>query len=297
MISIIIPTHNRKNVLLECLAAFAGQDFNGTFEVVLVDDGSDDGTRETVLKDACRLRLKLSYFWQENKGPAAARNLGTNNSAGDLLIFTGDDMIPERDLLKEHAAFHAAHPEESAAMLGLAAWDPRIHPSPFALWLENGGPQFGFGKFSPGEKVGAFWTANISVKKTFLTKNGIFDEDFKYPAGEDVELGMRLKKKGLEITYNPKAVVRHFHRISFSSYCRRQELAGSALGLLEEKHPESAQAPGRNLPFWKRLISAAAPILKPFIGIADAAGIPLDPRWYDIVLSYYFARGRRGMQR
>ena len=292
-LSVIIPTHNRKEILAECLSGYVLQDLKGSFELLVIDDGSTDGTSEAAVKAACP-GLTVKYFRQQGKGPAAARNLGIREASGDVLLFTGDDMLPEKNLLSEHAAFHGVHPETCAAMLGLASWDPRIHPSPFAAWLENGGPQFGFGKFSPGEKVEAFWTANISVKRSFLLETGVFDEDFKYPAGEDVELGLRLKKKGLELTYNPAAAVRHFHRVTFSSFCRRQEMAGMALRLLAEKHPGEVQVPPRELPLWKKIISAAAPLLKPLIGLADAAGIRLDPRWYDIVLSYYFTRGRRG---
>lgn len=291
-LSVIIPTRNRKTTLAECLSCYSRQDFKGSFELLVIDDGSTDGTSEAAAKAACPGH-PVKYFWQEGKGPAAARNLGIREAAGDILLFTGDDMLPEKNLLSEHAAFHSARPEAGAAMLGLAAWDPLVRPSPFAHWLENGGPQFGFGKFYAGEKVTAFWTSNISVKRSFLEENGFFDEDFKYPAGEDVELGLRLRKKGLEITYNPKAAVRHFHRVTFSAYCRRQEMAGRALRLLEQKHPEAVQVASPGLPLWKKFISAAAPLLKPLINTADAAGIPLDPRWYDIVLSYYLARGKR----
>lgn len=291
-ISVIIPTRDRKDVLLECLSGFARQDFTEPFELVVIDDGSDDGTSDAVVKAGGPGGGSLKYFRQEKKGPAAARNLGIMRATGDILLFTGDDMLPEKNLLSEHAAFHAARPESGAAMLGTAAWDPRIRPSPFAVWLENGGPQFGFGRFTPGEAVDAFWTANLSVKKAFLLQNGLFDEDFQYAAGEDVELGMRLRKKGLEIIYNPKASVRHLHRVTFLSYCRRQEIAGGAHCLFERKHPQTAPPQVPRMPFWKKFIFAFAPVLKWLIAPLDLLRVRLDPRWYDIVLSYYFEKGR-----
>jgi GT2 family glycosyltransferase len=141
--------------------------------------------------------------------------------------------------------------------------------------------------------VDAFWTANLSVKKAFLLENGIFDEDFRQAAGEDVELGMRLKKKGFEITYNPKAAVKHFHRVTFLSYCRRQKMAGRARRLIEKKHPEAEQPRLPAMPFWKKAVLKFSPALKYLFTLIDFLGVPIDPRWYDLVLSYYCEKGFR----
>lgn len=291
-ISVIIPTRDRGPVLAECLRGYAAQAYGGSFEILVIDDGSADEALESLVMAACPSPIEARFLRQPQKGPAAARNLGIREASGDILLFTGDDMLPEKGLLAAHAAFHASRPEAGAAMLGKASWDPRVRPSPFALWLENGGPQFGFGRFSPGESVEAFWTANLSVKRSFLLENGVFDEDFIYAAGEDVELGLRLRAKGLKIIYDPAASVRHFHRVDFASYCRRQEMAGRAHRLLAEKHPGTDQ-PATSAPYWKRILSSASPLLRPLVNLADLAGVRLDPRWYDLVLSYYFARGLR----
>lgn len=287
LLSVVIPARGRPALLAECLRGYAEQDYRGPFELLVVDDGS----AEPLDKVPAPAGLAVRRLRQPPRGPAAARNLGIREAAGEVLLFTGDDMLPEKGLLSAHAAFHAARPAASAAMLGFAAWDPRVRPSPFARWLENGGPQFGFGRFAPGAKVRAFWTANLSVKKNFLLEHGVFDEDFAAPAGEDVELGFRLQEKGLEITYEPAAAVRHFHRVTFSSYCRRQELAGGAHRLFLQKHPGKGEEPAAPARRWKALLSSCSPALRPLIGLADRAGVRLDPRWYDLVLSYYFRRG------
>ncbi|MDD2805455.1 MAG: glycosyltransferase [Elusimicrobiales bacterium] len=286
-ISVIIPTRDRQEVLAECLRGYAAQDYGGEFELLVVDDGSAAGAQA----EKAPAGLPVKYLRQPARGPAAARNLGIREATGDLLLFTGDDMLPEKGLLAAHAAFHAARPGSETAMLGRAAWDPRVRPSPFARWLEAGGPQFGFGKFSPGQRVSAFWTANLSVKKSFLLSHGVFDEDFAHAAGEDVELGTRLQAAGLEIIYNPEASVRHFHRVTFAAYCRRQELAGRAHALFLSKHPEQAGPAAAAAPPWKALMASASPALRYLIDLSDRAGIELDPRWYDLVLSYYFRRG------
>lgn len=286
-ISVIIPTRNRPALLAECLRGYAEQDYVGELELLVVDDGSAPGAAPVQAPAG----LDVKFLSQPPRGPAAARNLGIREAAGDLLLFTGDDMLPEKGLLAAHAAFHSARTGSGSAMLGRAAWDPRVRPSPFARWLEAGGPQFGFGKFSPGQRVTAFWTANLSVKKSFLLAHGVFDEDFAYAAGEDVELGVRLQAAGLEIIYNPEASVRHFHRVTFSAYCRRQELSGRSHALFLRKHPAQAAPEPAPAPLWKALLSSASPALRHLINLADLAGTQLDPRWYDLVLSYYFRRG------
>lgn len=291
-ISVIIPTRNRLEILTECLDSFKAQECRAQLEFIVADDGSDDGTGEAVAKMAVNWPA-LKYLRQEKKGPAAARNLGLRSASGDIVLFTGDDMLPEPGMLEAHAAYHSNNPEDNAAMLGRAYWDPRIDPSPFAKWLENGGPQFGYSNLEPGRLVKAFWTANISLKRSFLERYGGFDEDFRYAAAEDIELGIRLTGKGLLITYKPESAVRHLHRITFRSFCRRQELAGRSIALLERKHPGEAAPQNEKLPFWKTALLNLAPVLKHLITAADSAGIAFDPRWYDLVLSYYSKKGRR----
>lgn len=288
-LSVVIPTFNRKPALMECLAAFRAQQCSGEAELLVVDDGSTDGTAEAVA-GLERGPVPIKYLRQENRGPAAARNLGIRNAAGGVVLFTGDDMIPAPGMLQAHLDFHLSRPDENIAMLGLVSWHERIAVSPFMHWLENGGPQFGFSRFRQGEAVPVFWTANLSLKKDFLLGHGLFDEDFRHAAGEDVELGLRLKAAGLTVIYAPQAVCGHLHRTGFIDYCSRQEKAGAAEYLMLKKH---GVEPAAQLPAWKRCIAAFSPVLKYPVDLADKAGIGLDPRLYDLILGYYSRRGFR----
>ena len=104
-VSVLIPTYNRKHVLEQTLPTLFHQDFPADqFELVIVVDGSTDGTVEMLrsLKPRCALQI----VEQENQGPAAARNAGLMVAGGDLVLCLDDDICCERDLIKEHALAH-----------------------------------------------------------------------------------------------------------------------------------------------------------------------------------------------
>src|SRR4030042_1621138 len=116
--SVIIPTYNRKEKLEKCLKALFRQTYpRSRYEIIVVDDGSSDGTQEMVKRKEKRSPVPLHFIRQENSGPARARNVGIRESQGDLLLITGDDILAERTLLEEHWRFHWKYPEEEAAVL------------------------------------------------------------------------------------------------------------------------------------------------------------------------------------
>ena len=100
-VSVQICTFNRKILLGKCLEALFVVDFPAAdYELVLVDDGSTDGTGEKikVLQAPCR----VNYLYKEHGGLAAARNLGIRNAAGEVVLFMDDDTLADPDLLKAH---------------------------------------------------------------------------------------------------------------------------------------------------------------------------------------------------
>src|SRR5512139_3594521 len=101
-VSVIIPAYNRKSELEQLLAALAGQTLPlGSFEVIVVDDGSDDGTREWLNERRGGFAFPFSWFAQEHRGPGAARNLGMKHAAGDIFAFIDTDCIPQPDWLEQ----------------------------------------------------------------------------------------------------------------------------------------------------------------------------------------------------
>jgi glycosyltransferase involved in cell wall biosynthesis len=240
-LTVIIPTHNRTSLLLRVVEALLeqGQDIDHQFEIIVVDDGSLEPV-ETPLNELVASRgaqVRVRYFFQESRGPAAARNLGIGQAKGDLLLFLGDDILPKPGLLARHVQAHTnAHPDAHDAVLGMADLAPEYRDTPFANWWRRWNFRYQLlleGKRQPDYSF--FYTNNLSVKRAFLIENGLFDEEFRYAAYEDGELGARLSKHGLRVFFEPRAEAEHHHRIDFQSACRRMITRGKAYDMFIEK--------------------------------------------------------------
>ena len=239
-LTVIIPTYNRKDILKKCINAIIRQTYlRSDYEVIIVDDGSTDGTEGMISSTAHKSPVLLRYFKQDNKGPAAARNVGIKNANGRIFLFIGDDIIIPHNFLEEHMGWHRRYPDDNIAVLGYITWSPEIVITPFMRWLENGGPQFSFCEINDKVEVDGhkyFYSSNISLKKEFLLENKeFFDEEFPYAAFEDIELGYRLKKRGLILKYNKNAIAYHYHPTSLKSACLRMIRVGESSQILGEK--------------------------------------------------------------
>ena len=126
-LSIVVPTHNRRDALVsQTLPAIFDQDFPADeYEVIVIVDGSTDGTAEALrkLQPPCSLRI----IEQTNRGPSAARNVGIYAARGDLILFLDDDIICGQHLLKQHVAAHAD--PEPAVVYGSISVAPETPPS------------------------------------------------------------------------------------------------------------------------------------------------------------------------
>ncbi|HMS85141.1 MAG TPA: glycosyltransferase [Nitrospira sp.] len=242
-LSVIMPTYNRETILRKTLLAFASQTASpDQFEVIVVDDGSSDDTFRML--ERFKAPFALRVFTQQHQGANAARNLAIREAQGELVLITGDDMIPEPAFVEAHLKFHAEHPAELDAMLGYIDWSPEITVSPFMRFLvsPHGGQQFSFHLAQNGKAdFRLFYTSNISLKRSLLGKQAtVFDPDFTYPAYDDTELGYRLSKQGMEIHYNAMATTSHHHEMTIQSVATRQRHAGRMAHVLVSKHPEIA---------------------------------------------------------
>lgn len=241
MLSVVIPTYNRKDLLLKCLTGLLHQTASkSSYEIIVVDDGSTDKTELAVNAFMASSDVAIKYIKHEkNKGPAAARNSGTMISQGDVVLYTGDDTVAAPNLLEEHLKWHQKRPGKEIAILGHTAWARDIKVTPFMEYLETG-PQFAYQSIADpyNAQYYYFYTTNISLKKDFLNAHGYFDENFKLAMWEDTELGYRLSKRGLKIIYNKDAVVYHHHATNINNFLIRQYNAGRYAVLFMSKHQE-----------------------------------------------------------
>lgn len=205
--SVVIPTYNRKLILEKCLKALEHQHLtNGSvvsgYEVVLVDDGSTDGTLEWLQENAADFPHVRSHT-QDHLGPAAARNLGVERSVGDTIIFIDSDLVVTENFLQAHA---------DALIQGqLDVGSDRIFTYGQVINTCNfdnpTAEPYKLTDFS----AAYFATGNVAIARKWLTKAGLFDTRFQLYGWEDLELGVRLKAYGLKLIKCPSAVGYHWH--------------------------------------------------------------------------------------
>lgn len=98
-VSVIVPTYKEKKVLEDCIESLGTQTFSD-FEIIVVDDGSNDGSKE-ILKNLAKTLPNFKFFTQEHKGAGAARNLGAKHAKGEVLVFVDADMTFDKNFLKQ----------------------------------------------------------------------------------------------------------------------------------------------------------------------------------------------------
>ena len=237
-VSVVIPTFNRLEVLAEVLHALEFQQGAPAFEVVVVDDGSSDGTSGWLRSRTFNLPLRV--LSQENRGPAAARNTGVAVAQGQWVAFLGDDTVPSPGWLAAHREAHRRHGDDiHVAVLGYTGWHPRMRLNPFLRYINEHGLQFGYALIDDPEDVpfNFFYTSNISLSRDILLAEP-FDLRFPYAAWEDIEVAYRMKKRGLRMVYEKSATVAHDHPTDLGRFAARQERAGFCAVVFYRLHPE-----------------------------------------------------------
>jgi GT2 family glycosyltransferase len=215
-ISVIIPTYNRVSRLRQVIAALEKQQYPPeAFEVIIVSDGSSDGT--DAFLEAHRSLIRWRWLSQKNLGPAAARNAGVNVATGEFIVFIDDDVVPEVGLLAEHMRAHDEANREVAA-LGPLLTPQGFSMAPWVRWeQEMLMKQYDMllrGDWQPSWRQ--FYTGNASVKRTHILAAGGFNESFR--RAEDVDLACRLAAQGLDFVFTMRAAGQHYAERSYRSW-------------------------------------------------------------------------------
>ena len=207
--SVIIPAYNSEKSLGKCLESVLSQCGAGKFEVIVVDDGSTDSTAEIVRKFR-----GVKLLQQENAGPAAARNNGVRAAVGDIIVFTDDDCIAEKNWLKEMLA-PFKDTEVSGVQGAYRTRQGELMARFSQLEIEYRYKRLRRKKFI--DFIGSYSAAYR--KKDFLGVGG-FDTRFKIASGEDPDFSFRLSEKGKKLVFNPRAIVYHRHDVSLLKYLK-----------------------------------------------------------------------------
>ena len=215
-VSVVIPTYNRLSLLMKAVECLKAQDYPvECFEVIIVDDGSTDGTGEWIRSVSGRVRgIEIRPLIQHHGGPAAARNLGIEEARGDLIAFTDDDCLPQPNWLS--CLVLGLQDQACAATAGRIACAEGVGiVSRFCEYMQFN-TQSGHGE----TYIDKLNTANALCPTELLRSIGGFDTKFRWPGGEDTDLGNRIRALGHKIRACPSAVVVHTGRDSLSGMCQ-----------------------------------------------------------------------------
>ncbi len=238
-ISAVIPTCNRKETLRLCLSALAFQFLAAErWEIVVVDDGSTDGT-DTFCQNYVHPCENLRFVRQHNRGAGAARRAGVEAARGEFVLLMNDDTIAGSQLLSEHLKAQRQNEREKMAVLGgFSPSEDCIHRA-LSFWINNSSFLFPQKALKPGSHSEAayFITCNLSIRRQAILEAGNFDQNFRI--AEDTELGTRLIRRGYRVLFHPKAGAWHEHSLfTVNDLLRRARAYGEADWMLFQKHPQ-----------------------------------------------------------
>ena len=238
--SFIIPVYNRPDEIRELLESMAELDYNGDFEIVIVEDGSTVSS-EGVIEDF-KDKLNISYYYKENTGPGDSRNYGMKMAKGNYFLILDSDVILPSNYLKEvdiflSSNFYDCFGGPDAAHKSFTDLQKAINYSMTSLLTTGGirGNKQAVNKFQPRS-----FNMGLS-KKAFLESGGF---GLIHP-GEDPDLALRLLKEGFKTILIPNAVVYHKRRIDWDKFYTQVNKFGKVRPILNSWHPESAK-----ITFW-----------------------------------------------
>ena len=224
-VSVVIPTFNRKHSLLRALSSLPSD-----VEVIVVDDGSSDGTEHAVYGAK---HPRLVFVGQENRGPAAARNAGLAIASAPYVAFTDDDCVPvppwpwplverlEQEDERVAGVGGAVRPLNEGVLSRYYTFHRILEPPPTCAYLV---------------------TANCTYRLAQVLAVGGFDATIRQAGGEDPDLSMRIRASGFRFVFEPRGIVLHDYRESLRDFVRTFYRYGRGCGYVMDKrtHPPAA---------------------------------------------------------
>ena len=231
-VSVVVCTYNGSRNIRGCLEGLSRLNYSN-FEVIVVDDGSTDGTPDIVSE--CDVRLIRT----ENRGLSSARNTGMRAATGDIVAYIDDDAYPDAHWLMYLAATFGSTKHAGVGGPNIAPPDD----GPIADCVANapGGPMHVLLSDREAEHIPG---CNMAFRTECLEAIGGFDPQFRV-AGDDVDVCWRLRECGWTLGFHPAAVVWHHRRNSVRAYWKQQRGYGKAEALLKKKWPEKYSVTGQ----------------------------------------------------
>lgn len=228
--SVIIPTRNRPQALVDCLHSFTTLDYPaGAWELIVVNDG---GEQLLAVSNQLQTRLTLQLVTIAAAGPAAARNAGARLASGDYLAFTDDDCRVSPDWLQQFARGFAQTGLDALGGQTLNPQAGRVGASASQFLVD-----FLYDYMQDQSGNGLLLVSNnVAYRREAFAAVGGFDESFPLAAAEDMEISYRLVQRGYRQAYYPPAKVWHHHRLSAWGHLRQQFRYGRGAYFFEQAY-------------------------------------------------------------
>ncbi len=230
-VSVVVTSYNQKSDLERLLPMLMAQDLAVEhFEIIVVDDGSNDGSIELLRSFAERIVLIENRV---NQGRSRARNAGILASTGELVVLLDGDHTVRRDFLREHID---SHQHQYCVVVGRSTYSEQRDYTALHHYLDGcGAAKFPAGVELPGRY---FLTRNCSIPRRVFSEIGFFDENFVGWGGEDLDFGMRIEAASIPIMGASTCAAVHYHLRSLDHLLEQLfEYGKSGVPLLLQKHP------------------------------------------------------------
>jgi glycosyltransferase involved in cell wall biosynthesis len=236
-ISVIIPTRNRLGLLKRVLTALEKQSLNTSFfQVIIIDDGSTDGTEAflNIYQEIADINVRYTYKELHNAG--IARNEAVSQADGEILLFLDSDLIPQENVVEKHLNFHTKQKGDLNVLLGEVKVDRQLINATQAR-LSNWSLKNHKNKIQQVD----WWkyhTGNTSIYKKLFNKVGGFSREFSGATLEDTELGYRMFKQGACFYYDPSILTIHHHPMGAREFFLKGKDYGENVAKWYSKTPE-----------------------------------------------------------
>lgn len=242
-LSVVIPTYNSRPVLAQTLDRLFSSDTSTIdfVEVIVVDDESPLPAAPVIANATPPPKFTLRSIFQKNAGPAAARNRGFREAAGDIVLFLDDDILVRRDVLASHVEAHRRRP--NSVIFGVCPYvEEAARPSLLAYLSGIDEVAAASEEFVAEPSVAS---GNISVERAaFVDSKAVYRDDLATPGAEEFELTARLRSKGIAAWRATRIVADHNQPVTLQAICAQRYKHAVGLAEVTSKCPSTLELPG-----------------------------------------------------
>lgn len=310
-VSVVIPTYQRCASVKRALRFLDRQTLSPTeYEVIVVVDGSTDGTAETL--SAYQPRYPLHVVSQKNRGRAAACNAGIHLAHGEVIILLDDDMEADPELVEEHWNVHKI--ALNVAVIGAAPICLELGAPPTQRYVASKFNEHLSRLSAPGYvlRLRDVYSGNFSIRRETIIKVNGFDERFQIYGNEDLDLAVCLTQQDVMLVYHPGAIAQQRYTKDFAALARDHIAKGKTSVQLVNKHPGTLSQlklahPEEGSRLWRavrktlleasRVLPGTPNVMIHLMRFAETSRVPQLDLFYPRVLDYFYWLGVAQMRR